>query len=77
VNKTRKETADKYTEMQKIFPDAHDEVVGVYVSGDKVTVEFVFTGTSSDSAKFTMPIISVLTFKDGLIVKDATYYDNP
>lgn len=77
VSKTRKETADKYAEMTKTFRDLHDEVVGVYASGDKVTVEFVSTGTAPDSSKFTLPIISVLTFKDGLIVKDATYYDNP
>jgi ketosteroid isomerase-like protein len=61
--------------MQKMFPDLHDELVGVYPSGDKVTVEFVSTGTMSDSIKFSLPIVTVLTFENGLIVKDATYYD--
>jgi ketosteroid isomerase-like protein len=75
VTKTRQETASKYAEMQKMFPDLHDELVGVYPSGDKVTVEFVSTGTMSDSIKFSLPIVTVLTFENGLIVKDATYYD--
>src|SRR5690349_10857536 len=35
VTKTRQETAAKYSEMQKMFPDLHDELVGVYPSGDK------------------------------------------
>lgn len=75
VSKTRKETAAKYAEMQKMFPDLHDELVGVYPSGDKVIVEFVSTGTISDSVKFSLPIVTVLTFENGLITKDATYYD--
>jgi ketosteroid isomerase-like protein len=75
VTKTRQEISAKYAEMEKLFPDIHDHVVGSYPSGDKVTVEFVSTGTISDSLKFKLPIITVLTFKDGLIIKDATYYD--
>lgn len=75
VTKSRQETAAKYAEMQKMFTDIHDELIGVYPSGDKVTVEFISTGTMSDSIKFSLPIISVLTFENGLIVKDATYYD--
>jgi ketosteroid isomerase-like protein len=77
VSKTREETAAKYAEMMTVFPDIKDELVGIYPSGDKITVEFISTGTSSDGKKFRLPIITVLTFKDGLIVKDATYYDNP
>ena len=76
VTKTREETAAKYAEMQKMFPDLHDEVVGMYSVGDKVVVEFVATGSSGDSIQFKLPIASVLTIKDGKIVKDATYYDN-
>jgi ketosteroid isomerase-like protein len=75
VSKTRNETALKYAEMQKMFPDVNDEIIGIYPSDDKVTVEFISTGTSSDGTSFTLPIITVLTFKDGLIIKDATYYD--
>ena len=75
VIKTQPETAAKYSELQKIFPDLHDEVVGLYPSGDKVTVEFIATGSMGDSISFKLPIVSVLTFKDGKIVRDATYYD--
>lgn len=75
VIKTPPETAAKYSELQKMFPDLHDEVVGLYPSGDKVTVEFIATGSMGDSISFKLPIVSVLTFKDGKIVRDATYYD--
>ena len=75
VSKTRRETAAKYGEMAEMFPNIHDEVVGMYPSGDKVTVEFVSTGTMGDTLSFKLPIVTVLTFKDGLIVRDATYYD--
>lgn len=76
VNKTRKEVAAKYADLEKMFPDVHDEVTGLYASGDKVTVEFVSSGTAPDGSSFRLPIATILTFKDGLIVKDATYYDN-
>jgi ketosteroid isomerase-like protein len=75
VPKTRNETITKYTEMESMFPDIHDEVVGVYPSGDIVAVEFTSTGSMNDSLRFKLPIVSVLTFSNGLIVKDATYYD--
>lgn len=75
VSKSQTETAHKYAAMERMFPDIHDEIGGIYPSGDKVTVEFISTGSMSDSVKFKMPIVTVLTFKDGLIIKDATYYD--
>ena len=77
VKKSRAETALKYAAMEKIFPDIHDEVVAMYPSGDQVTIEFISTGTSADGVSFKLPIVSILTFRDGLIVRDATYYDNP
>jgi ketosteroid isomerase-like protein len=76
VKKSLQEIVEKYSSMQKMFPDIHDEVKGMYESGDKVTVEFVSTGSSGDSIKFSLPICAVLTFKDGKIVRDASYYDN-
>lgn len=76
VNKSRAEVADKYRSMEGMFPDIHDELTGIYPYEDKVVVEFVSTGKASDSVHFSLPIITVLTIKDGLIVKDATYYDN-
>lgn len=75
VKQTRNDIIEKYKGYQQMFPDIQDNVKGIYPSGDKVTVEFVSTGHSGDSLSFTLPIISVLTFKNGLIVKDATYYD--
>jgi ketosteroid isomerase-like protein len=75
VTKTQHETVTKYSDLQKMFPDLHDEVVGLYPSGDKVTVEFIATGSTGDSISFRLPIVSVLTFKNGKIVRDATYYD--
>jgi hypothetical protein len=75
VSKTRTETAAKYEEMESMFPDIHDEIVGIYPSDNVVTVEFISTGSMNDSIRFKLPIISVLTFSNGLIVKDATYYD--
>ena len=75
VTRSQDQTATKYAEMQSAFPDIHDDVRGIYSDGDKVIVEFVSTGSSGDSIKFSLPIISVLTFKEGKIVRDATYYD--
>jgi ketosteroid isomerase-like protein len=75
VSKSRSETITKYSAMEKIFPDIHDEVTGLYASENTVTVEFTSTGTAPDGASFRLPIVSILTFKDGLITKDATYYD--
>jgi ketosteroid isomerase-like protein len=75
VVKTRQEIVAKYAELEKILPDIHDAIVGIYPSGDKVTIEFISTGTISDTLKFKLPIVAVLTFKDGVIIKDATYYD--
>jgi len=75
VSKSRAETIAKYTEMQSMFPDIHDEVKNLYSFGETITVEFTSTGTAPDGTKFSLPIVSILTIKDGLIVKDATYYD--
>lgn len=75
VTKSRSETMAKYSEMEKVFSDIHDEVTGLYPYENIVTVEFTSTGTAPDRTKFSLPIVSILTFKGGLIVKDATYYD--
>lgn len=75
VSKSRSETFAKYSEMEKLFPDIHDEVTAVYPYENTVVVEFTSTGSAPDGTKFSLPIVSILTFKDGVIVKDATYYD--
>jgi ketosteroid isomerase-like protein len=77
VKQTRKQIADKYTELEEMFTDVHDSIVQVYPSGDKnVIVEFVSTGTAPDGSKFELPICTVFTIENGLITKDYTYYDN-
>ncbi len=75
VTKSRTETIAKYEEMQSAFPDIHDAVQNIYPSGETVTVEFISTGIAPDGTKFSLPIVSILTIREGLIVKDATYYD--
>lgn len=75
VSKSRAEIVTKYRELQNTFPNLHDEVVNVYAEDQTVIVEFVSTGTASDGTTFSLPIVSVLTLENGLIIKDATYYD--
>jgi ketosteroid isomerase-like protein len=75
VKKSRIETATKFTEMQKMFPDLHDEVVTLFSQGDKVAVEFISTSMRGDQ-KFTLPICTIFTIQNGKIVRDATYYNN-
>ena len=77
VMQTRQQTIDKYTELAKIFPDLHDQVIQTYPSGENhIIVEFVSTGTGPDKVKFELPICTILTFEKGLITKDFTYFDN-
>jgi ketosteroid isomerase-like protein len=76
VKKSSSEIVEKYNELEKMFPNVHDEVKGMYAVGDKVTVEFIATGSSGDSIKFKLPICAILTFQNGKIIRDATYYDN-
>lgn len=75
VTKTQAQTSSKYAEMETLFPDIKDDIKAMYSDGEKVIVEFVSTGSSGDSISLKLPIVSVLTFKDGKIVRDATYYD--
>jgi ketosteroid isomerase-like protein len=77
TKQTRQQTVQKYSEMEKMFPDIKDEVVKMYGSGNNVVVvEFISTGTAPDGSKFKMPICSIYTIENGKIVKDFTYYDN-
>lgn len=73
---TRKDFISHYTELAEMIPDVKDSVVNIYPSGQSVTVEFVSSGTAPDGTKFELPICAILTFEDGLIVKDYVYYDN-
>ena len=77
VKQTRAQTIQKYSELQKVFPDVHDEVIKTYPSGnDYVIVEFVSRGTAPDGVKFELPICSILRIENGKIVEDFTYFDN-
>lgn len=77
VKQSRKQTEDKYAELNKIFPDLHDKIVQIYPSGENhIVVEFVSTGTAPDNSKLELPICTVFTIENGLITKDFTYFDN-
>lgn len=76
VQQTRKQTEEKYRELESMFPDVRDDVVSIYPSGSNhVIVEFVSSG-GSDSTRWTLPICTIFTIENGLITKDYTYYDN-
>ena len=77
IKQTRQQIIDKYSELNKVFPDLHDQVIQTYPSGDKhIIVEFVSSGTAPDSSKFELPICVIFTIENGLITKDYTYFDN-
>lgn len=77
VKQTRQQIIDKYSELNKVFPDLHDQIIQIYPSGDKqIIVEFVSSGTAPDHSKFELPICTILTIENGIITKDFTYFDN-
>lgn len=77
VKQTRQQIIDKYSELNKVFPNLHDKVIQIYPSGDKhIIVEFVSSGTALDNSKFELPISTILTIENGMITKDFTYFDN-
>lgn len=77
VKQTRKQIIEKYTELNKVFPDLQDKVIQTYPSGvNHIIVEFVSSGTAPDNSKFELPICTIFTIENGKITKDFTYYDN-
>ena len=77
VKQTRQQIIDKYSALNKVFPDLHDEVIKTYVSGENhIIIEFVSTGTAPDNTKFELPICAIMTIENGLITKDFSYFDN-
>jgi ketosteroid isomerase-like protein len=76
VSQTKEELVKKYSDMEAVFPDIHDEVVTLFARENRVAVEFVSTGKSGDSLSFRLPISCVLTIENGKIIKDANYYNN-
>lgn len=77
VPQTRTQIAQKYAELNAVFPDVRDSLVQVYPAGAQhVVVEFVSKGTAPDGSAFELPICTIFTFENGLISRDFTYYDN-
>ena len=62
LKQTRQQIIDKYSELNKVFPDVHDQVIQTCPSGDKhIIVEFVSSRTAPDNSKFELPICTILT----------------
>ena len=77
VKQTRQQIVEKYSELHKVFPDLHDQVIQTYPSGDQhIIVELVSSGTEPDDSKFELTICVIFTIENGMIVKDFTYFDN-
>ena len=77
IKQSQQQIIDKYSELNGIFPDLHDKVIEIYLSGDNhVIVEFISSGTAPDGSKFELPICTIFTIENGMITKDFTYYDN-
>lgn len=67
----------KYQQLNELFSDIHDKIIKVYPSGkDDVVIEFISSGTAPDGSKFELAICTIFTFKDGLIIKDFSYFDD-
>ena len=72
---TKAELLAHYRNLHGVFPDIHDEIKNIYPSGSSVIIEFVAKGTAADGSKLELPILGILTFKNGKVVRDVTYYD--
>ena len=67
-----------YAPLFAQFPDLHDRVVTMTAQDHRIAVEFVSTGCAAPPNKcFELPIASVLTLRDGRIVRDVSYFDAP
>lgn len=77
VKQTRQQIIDKYSALNQIFPNIHDQIVQLYPSDDKhIIVEFISSGTAADNTTFELPICTIFTIEKGIITKDFTYFDN-
>lgn len=77
VKQTKQQIIDKYSDLNKVFPDLNDKIIQMYPSGEKhIIVEFVSSGTATDNSKFELPICTIFTIENGLITKDFSYFDN-
>lgn len=76
IKKNHQDIINKYTQLYKLMPGVKDSVVQIYAAGDHLIAEFVAYGALPGYAgNYHLPLCSVFTFKDGKIIKDATYYD--
>ena len=75
VPQSREAIIAKYAGMQQLFPNIRDDISAVHDAGESVILQFTSFGTMADGTAFELPIVSVLTFRDGVIIRDATYYD--
>ena len=76
VKMTKADIIKKYSKLNQMIPDVHDNVIKMYHSNDNVIVEFESSGTSPDGSKFVLPVCTIFEIKEGKITKDLTYYDN-
>lgn len=67
----------KYKNQETIIPNIKDSDVAIYSSSDSVIiVEFKATITDPANKKMELPICTIFTLKNNLIIKDYTYFDN-
>jgi ketosteroid isomerase-like protein len=59
-----------YGDLFKAYPDISDDVVSYVADSDHIAVQYVV-----HVGKYSASLASFLTLKDGLIVRDDTYYD--
>lgn len=74
VRKNKADLMANYAAMQKASPDIKDQISAIFAADDKVSIQFASSGTTKGH-QWTLPISTILTFKDGKIINDATYYD--
>ncbi|WP_350286743.1 nuclear transport factor 2 family protein [uncultured Croceitalea sp.] len=75
--RSNKELVKKYSGLEEFIPNVHDSIINIYPSGNRhIIVEFLSTGTSIDGFNLELPICTIFTIENGLIVEDFTYYDN-
>lgn len=65
-----------HRELHAMFPDIRDSIRTITTAPNKVVIEFISTGTTPNGQQFALPICTVLTFHNGKVIHDATYYSN-
>lgn len=68
------EIAPVYTALFTSLPNLQDEVLEYVVEGERVAVKFVAHSTTP-GREFDLPIATFLEVRDGLIVRDESYFN--